>query len=289
MISPETRQRLVNWNSAMALFHAAFAVVTLATADMDMALPLFRPEFTASPPVPEEDGFTTWVSARTLVQDTYSLRIAWVAFGFSALSALFHFLNAAPAPFGWRAWYLRCISEARCPQRWIEYSLSAPLQAIAIAHLTGTITTEGVVAIFALINCVMFFGHLCEVSSRPASPDTWTKPAIERLTPHFLGYVPFIFAVAMVLQVFSRASSFTYEDDEGVERGMPSFVYGIVASQLVLFSSFTVVQLVVTLRAPRDYIWGEVFYQLLSLLAKGTLSLLLLSNVIAISIFGGGM
>ena len=67
---------------------------------------------------------------------------------------------------------------------------------------------------------------------------------------------------------------------------MPDFVYAIVVSQLLLFSSFTVVQLVVTLGPPKNYIYGELAYMVLSLVAKGVLSFLLLANVIAISVFG---
>ena len=116
-------------------------------------------------------------------------------------------------------------------------------------------------------------------------------PAIDRLTPHFLGYMPFIVAMSIVLQVFLRASTFTYPITNTTtgeivgEAGMPSFVYYIVVTQILLFSSFTVVQLVVTLRPPRDYYWGELSYMILSLTAKGILSFLLLSNVIAIGVF----
>lgn len=273
----------------MALFHAAFVVLTAATADLGMKLPLLVPRFVTPGATGGEDGFRSWVVADGLVADTHSLYIAWTALAFSALSAGFHFLNAggfglAPA---WRRWYLDGIAEARCPARWIEYALSAPLQGVAIAYLTGSTTTDVIVAIFALISTTMFFGHLTEVVARPAGELAWTAPASERLAPHFLGYVPFVVAVAILLQGFVRVSSLEpYVDATGVERKMPDFVFVIVVSQLLLFSSFTVVQLAVTLRAPKDYVYGEIAYMILSLAAKGVLSLLLLTNVIALDIFG---
>ena len=270
---------LVFWNAGIAIFHAAFVVLTAFTADLDMRLPLFRPAF-SRPDSNVQD--VAWVSAGYLEPDVHELYVAWTALSFSALSAVFHFLNA----FVWRQWYLEGIGDARCPSRWIEYSLSAPLQGVCIAYLTGNTTTEIIVAIFGLISTTMFFGHLTEVVSRPDGESHWTRPALERLTPHLLGYVPFVVAIAIILQVFVRLSSFSYYDEQTDETlSMPPFVYAIVASQLVLFSSFTVVQLVVTLRPPRDYVWGEVAYMVLSLVSKGVLSLLLLANVIAIDAF----
>lgn len=286
-LDPALARRLVRWNQAMFAFHTVFVVVTAATADLGMRLPLLRPEIGA-PDVDAEmgsgadDGFRNWVSYRTLVPDSYTLPIAWVALAFSALSAGFHFANA----FVWRAFYLGGIADARCAPRWIEYSVSAPLQMMAIAFLSGCTTTEVQVALFGLVSVTMFFGHLTEVVARPRG-DAWSVGVAERLTPHFLGYVPFLFAVAIVLQVFARAAAFEFTDPVTHEvRRMPTFVYAIVATQLVLFSSFTVVQLVVTLRPPKDYAYGELAYMTLSLVAKGVLSLLLLANVIALEAFG---
>lgn len=272
----------------MFVFHMVFVILTASTADMGMRLPLYRAKFTR-PERPtngtgDDGGYVAWVSTRELVPDTHMLYIAWVALVFSALSAVFHLLNAQV----WRTWYLDGIAEARCPSRWIEYALSAPLQGVAIAYLTGTTCTDSVVAVFGLISTTMFFGYLCETSARPASSLTWTKDAWERLTPHFLGYVPFLIAIAMIWQVFSRASQFSVTVND-VTFAMPDFVYYIVISQLVLFSSFTLVQVVVTLRPPKDYVYGEVAYMVLSLVAKGVLSALLLSNVIALQFFGGGI
>lgn len=289
MLDPKLSTRLVMWNRAMAVFHSVFVILTFATADMGMALPLMRPEFSvAAPPDGDGDGYRAWATATTLVPDTHKLYISWIAAAFSALSATFHLLNADV----WRTWYLAGIEDCRCPSRWIEYSLSAPLMAVTIGYLTGSTTTDAIVAIFGLISTTMFFGHLCETVARPAGELTWKVPAAERLRPHFLGYVPFVVALAIILQGFARASSFTATIDTGSgeeEIGMPSFVYAIVVTQVLLFSSFTVVQLVFTLRPPVDYVnYSEICYMILSLAAKGILSLLLLTNVIALSVFGAG-
>ena len=172
----------------MALFHGAFVVLTAATADLGMALPLLVPKFSVPDRASldaasgEQQEFASWVVAERLVLDKHVLYIAWVALAFSALSAIFHLLNAGAFGFArrWHQWYLDGIAEARCPPRWIEYSLSAPLQGVAIAYLTGSTTTDLIVALFTLVSVTMFFGHLTEVVSRPASEHSWTAPVFER-------------------------------------------------------------------------------------------------------------
>lgn len=267
------RTLLIKWNRAMALFHGLFVALTAFTSDMDLSLPVYTMQFQAATESASGDA-DGWI-VPTRVVEHGQLYVAWVALAFSALSMLFHLANAQL----WRECYLRGIEEARCPSRWIEYSLSAPLQGLAIAWFTGNVLSHELAAIFGLVSCTMFFGHLTEELSRPASLDAWELPVTQRLQAHFLGYVPFAFAVGMILSTFVRlASEFPQ---------MPDFVFGIVVTQIALFSSFTVVQLVATLRAPRHYYQGELAYMVLSLVAKGALSTLLLGNVIAVSTFRG--
>jgi len=61
--------------------------------------------------------------------------------------------------------------------------------------------------------------------------------------------------------------------------------YGIVFGELLLFWSFGVVQLVVSLRPPSKYYQGEIAYMWLSLLAKGVLGIVVLSNVLILGSF----
>lgn len=71
------------------------------------------------------------------------------------------------------------------------------------------------------------------------------------------------------------------------EQGPPDFVYAIIVSQLLLFSCFGITQFVLLWRVdgPSVYYWGEVSYQVLSLLAKGILGLLLMINVLIFDSF----
>lgn len=272
-------QFLVNWNRAMALLHTALFATTLATADMQLTLPLFHVGYDRAANVSNTSA--AWIVPGEFVVDSNKLYISWVSAAFSLLSALFHVLNSDV----WRAWYLSEIAVCRCRSRWYEYSLSAPLQIVAIAYFTGTMITDLLVAIFGLMSTTMFFGMLTEELARPAGPNAWTRPPLARLQAHFMGYIPYVFAFAIIIQAFVRASAFSTVDSDGVVRKMPEFVYYIVATQLGLFSSFSVVQLVVTLRPPSKYYQGEIAYMALSLAAKAVLSILLLGNVIAVSVF----
>lgn len=278
---------LTNWNRAMALFHAGFAIAVVSLADMTMRLPTYRLLLE-----PARNGTAlaanatdaAWVTASVVVADR-SLYVAWVAFGFSALSALAHAGNAQV----WREWYLRGMGTSssggcRCPIRWVEYALSAPLQGLAIAYFCGVVDTAALFAVFALVSTTMLFGLLCEQISRPLSPTEWSVPATTRLLPHALGYVPYLAACALILQPFVRSTVDGIEDPAtGEVRRPPAFVAWIVGSQLALFSSFGVVQLVTTLRAPDRFWQGELAYQVLSLVAKGVLSMLLLANVLVLN------
>ena len=269
-----TSALLINWNRGMALFHGLFVLATIATADFGLRLATYRPVYANNTDGADSDAWVTPSGA----EENGQLPIAWIALGFSALSMTFHLL-AAVVP-AWREWYLRgVLGDARCPPRWLEYSLSAPLQGLAIGWFTGNRFTHELVAIFALTMTTMFFGHLHESLARPKSDTEWAEPnAALRLQAHFLGWVPFLFAVGMIWDTFS-----TLERDFP---NMPDFVRYIVITQLATFTSFGFVQIVVTLRQPRFYYQGEITYMVLSLLAKGALSMLLLANVIAVSTFG---
>lgn len=269
-----TSQLLVHWNRAMTFFHGLFVITTIATADFGLRLDTYRPVFTNVTNGTDNNAWITPADAEVNGQ----MPIAWIALGFSALSMTFHMLAAfLPA---WREWYLNgVIGDARCPPRWLEYSLSAPLQGLAIAWFTGNRFTNELVAIFGLVMTTMFFGHLNESIARPKSDTEWAESnAWIRLQAHVLGWVPFLFAVWMIWDTFS-----TLERDFP---NMPDFVRYIVITQLATFSSFGIVQLVITLRPPKYYWQGEISYMVLSLVAKGALSVLLLANVIAVSTFG---
>ena len=232
---------LMTWNWAMAVFHGAFVGVTLATANIDLTVPLYKMTFASVNNTSETpssgnssqssnmDDTAAWVRPKSAVPEEFSLPLTWLMLAFSGLSCAFHFGNAAL----WKESYMQGIRDARCPSRWIEYSISASTMGVAIAYLVGIQTTTGLVAIFALIATTMFFGHLCEEISRPdpVKCNVWHLPFRTRIQPHVLGWAPFGAAIALMLHSFFYLES-TFPQ-------MPDFVVYIIFSQIGLFSSFS--------------------------------------------------
>jgi hypothetical protein len=128
----------------------------------------------------------------------------------------------------------------------------------------------------------MFFGHLTEELSRPESPTTWKQPLPTRLQAHVLGYIPMLAAWFVIVTTFIGASTLEFKDEDNNVRKMPDFVYAIVATQAVLFWSFSFVQLVVVIREPQHYAIGELAYQVLSLVSKGLLGIMIIANVLVL-------
>jgi hypothetical protein len=269
---------LTRWNAAMATLHGGLAIVTLTVGNPNLRTPIYGMSVGA-----QGAGGGNFTEGWELVPEV-SERAGYFYFtvavaAFFLICAFFHLGNALL----WRDLYLRLLAQCYCPSRWIEYSFSASVMVLLIGYTTGSIMLNVLVLLFALTLVTMFFGHLHEVICRPASPEQWAEPSVLwRLQAHVLGYVPQVAAWGVMVAQFAQASGSSSTDEDGNERRMPGFVYAIVSLELVLFWSFGLVQLVVSLRAPKDYIKGELAYQVLSLVAKGLLGLLFLSNVLVL-------
>merc|ERR1711865_213482 len=93
------------------------------------------------------------------------------------------------------------------------------------------------------------------------------------------------FAWGLVVAQFMEAGGSSTTDSQGEKSQMPTFVYGIVFGELLIFWGFGLMQLIVSLRPPAKYYQGEIAYMWLSLFAKGVLGLLVLSNVLVLGSF----
>ena len=258
---PKSKRKLLNVNRLLFLFHASLAItVCVANTEWNLRVPLYRSslEFNIS---------------SGLLQPSYieagNLYFTHLTFSFFALSAFFHF----GAGFLWSGIYLTCIEHATCPFRWLEYFFSASVMFAVIAYPCGVLGLELLLACLALIATTMLFGLLTEWIARPVDADTWNHPVLTRLTPHLLGYFPQLSAWILLLMIFVYNTS-------NSERSPPDFVYAIVAAELVFFLSFGAVQLLQVLKPPSWYIYGEYCYQALSLLSKGVLGIVLLTQVL---------
>lgn len=279
LILPVPTALLFKWNVGMCLFHTVLMVVTLAVGNLDLAVPIYASNVALKV---DDNNTRSWA----LIPDTSTragyFYLTYLVALFFLLSALAHLGNALL----WRPHYERALEQAFAPFRWIEYSGSASVMVLILAYTSGTILNPVLVALYALTCITMFFGHLHEVICRPASLEEWASSSkLWRLQAHLLGYVPQCFAWGLILAQFFEAGGASTTDANGNKRQMPGFVYAIVFGEMLIFWSFGMVQLVVSLRPPAKYYQGEIAYMWLSLFSKGFLGLIVLSNVLILGSF----
>lgn len=270
--------QLTAWNGAMFLFHTILATVTLVVGNNDLMVPLFKTRLdfrftneTASGEMSSGDA-RPWEIVPTY-EESGSLPFTWLVAMFFILSATFHLLNATAL----RSFYLRSLEECYSPTRWIEYTLSAPLMIVLISYTLGIRNQEVLFSQFVLVMITMPFGYWVEVVSRPKNQDEWKGSLLYRLYPWFIGHIPQIAAWFLIIATF-------YDGMDQVDRA-PWFVHLILWMELVLFFSFGAASVLSQWYAPRFFYRGEILFQVLSLVSKGLLGLILLTNVLMLSRF----
>ncbi len=244
-----SRLRLLN--AVIGLVHFAQGIVLLILSN-DFSLPVTR-AFLTGPPgsMPEQE---TW----------FDVLLGPAIAVFLFLAAIDHLLMAAP---GVNAWYNGMIANERNDARWIEYSVSASLMIVLIAMITGVSDIGALIAIAGVNACMIFFGLVQEVISRPSEGRVNWMPFIYGC---FAGAVPW---AIIALQVASS-------EDRGP--GPPTFVYAIIVSLFLLFNSFAVNMVLQYKRVGpwRSYVFGEKAYIIISLVAKSLLAWQVFANVL---------
>ena len=273
-------QLLRRWNLLMALFHLSLGAATLALGNLDLSVATFtlqnRLEYrtpngtwTAIRPDGAVDTERTWRLWPTPELDGEILFTLATA-SFFLISALFHAGNGLL----WRRFYEEQLRQCRSPTRWAEYTITAPLMFALIAYGMGLRSRAELVATAALVSATIPYGAWGEDAARPKSALEWCQPLWRRALPWALGHIPQ--TVAWVLVILK------YQDLDGKA---PWFVDVILWSQFVLFYSFGGAVLVGLLLGPRSFWKQELGFQVLSLVSKGLLGALLLSNVLMLERF----
>lgn len=267
---PVPSRALLMWNAAMATFHTALFVTTIAYGNRSLRAPVYMTEL----------NFTTTNSSDPTVpnmllipeyKEVGYLPLTWLVGTFFLVSAFFHAGNATL----WRRFYEYELSCCRSSSRWIEYFFSASIMILLISYATGIREYTLLIAVMALIATTMPFGWLTELGAEAASLTEWKKPFIIRASPHLIGYIPQTAAWLVIL--------LNYYDE--TEDKPPAWVSAVIWAQLALFFAFGIVQVVQQCSQPQAFYMGEIAYQVLSLAAKGTLGGLLLFNVLALGTF----
>lgn len=243
--------RLRLFNAVIGLAHLAQGIAMLILSN-DFSLPVTRTFLTGQPgTMPEQEAW-------------FDVLLGPAVAAFLFLAALDHLLMAAP---GVNRWYSGMIANERNDARWIEYSVSASLMIVLIAMITGVSDIGALIAIAGVNACMIFFGLMQEVFTRPSDERVNWMPFIYGC---FAGAVPW---AIIALQVASS-------EDRGA--GPPTFVYAIIVSLFLLFNSFAVNMVLQYKRVGpwRSYVFGEKAYILISLVAKSLLAWQVFANVL---------
>ena len=277
---PERTLRI--WNLCMFFFHSTLATVILALGNPNLTVPVFRTSLSFEVLI---NGTYEAVTPTNQPNDTQAFRL-WPYYeekgffrlvpltsAFFVLSAVFHLLNATVL---WR-FYKFMLQRCYTPTRWIEYVLSAPIMFILIAYGLGMRSRGEFIAVVALTATTMFFGFWVEREGRPVSSSQWSRPFLFRIYPWFLGHVPQVAAwLILVLQFYDNG----WDINE-----VPDFVHAILWGEFVLFFSFGAASFLSQVRSPSEFYQGEILFQVLSLVSKGLLGSLLITNVLMLQRF----
>lgn len=142
--------------------------------------------------------------------------------------------------------------------RWIEYSLSASIMMVAIALLVGIYDAMSLVMVFALAAVMNLMGLVMEVHNQTTKQTNW----LSYIIGCFAGLVPWV-VVAFYLWL-------------GADNGSnaPDFVYWIFVSIFLFFNCFAVNMVLQYKKIGpwKNYLYGELVYIVLSLVAKSLLA-----------------
>lgn len=237
--------KLRRFNALMGVFHFVQGVLMLALSN----------DFT----IPINTSFLKYDEAtESLVsnpQTAFELPLGPVIASFLFMSALAHFLVAAP---GINGWYVRHLKKGVNYARWIEYSFSSSVMIVAIATLFGMYDIAGLLVLFALNAAMILFGWMMELHNQTTLKTDWTAFTFGSLA----GIVPWI-----AVGIYFVGSVTSGEN-------VPNFVYAIYISLFIFFNIFAVNMVLQYKKVGRwqDYLYGERTYIVLSLVAKSLLA-----------------
>ncbi|MEI6053990.1 MAG: heliorhodopsin HeR [Candidatus Saccharibacteria bacterium] len=142
--------------------------------------------------------------------------------------------------------------------RWVEYSISASIMMVAISLLVGIYDLMSLVMIFALTSIMNIMGLVMEVHNQTTKKTSWLSYIIGCIS----GAIPWI-AVAFYFWMSANNGS-----------KAPDFVYWIFVSIFIFFNCFAINMVLQYKKIGnwKNYIYGELVYIVLSLVAKSLLA-----------------
>lgn len=253
IVSDEEFSSLRKMNARFGLVHLISGILMIVLAN-DFSLPItttFLDDIPGGAVDPDR------------LETQFELSLAYGTAAFLLLSALFHFIIAAPVGFGA---YKSEIGANRNRFRWAEYSLSSSLMIVLIAMLVGISDATALLAIAGVNASMILFGWLMEVANDLDSDrKVWWTPFWMGC---IAGAIPWI---AVGIYLFGPGSD------------VPNFVYGIFFSLFLFFNIFALNQALQYKRVGKwsRYVVGEKAYIWLSITAKSVLAWQIFGNTLA--------
>ncbi len=237
-------QKLRRFNLIMGFFHFIQAAIMLVIANYDVKM-FFTTSF-----LDATGGFPP-VGASTPVE-FFSVPLGPMVAIFLLMSAIAHLFLAT---VGYK-WYVENLKMNINKARWIEYAVSSSFMLVVIAWLCGMFDFVSVMLLFSLNACMNLFGYMMELHNQNTQKTDWTA----FIFGCFAGLIPWVALFMYFL---------------GVSGGSPpTFVYGIMISIAFFFNIFAVNMVLQYKKVGKwkDYLYGERFYIILSLVAKTALA-----------------
>ena len=236
---------LRKFNGAMGVLHLIQAALILVLSN-SYALPVTTTFL----------HFNAATNKMVSVTDTIAnLQLAPMIAMFLLISAIAHF---SLSTFGYK-WYVRNLKKGINYARWYEYTFSSSIMIVVIAMLCGIYELSSLILIFSLNATMILFGLMMELHNQTTEKTDWTAFVFGC----FAGFVPWV-----VLGIYFFGALLP---DAGK---VPTFLYFIFFSLAIFFNIFAL-NMALQYRAKgrwKDYLFGERFYIILSLVAKSALA-----------------
>jgi Heliorhodopsin len=243
-ISDQKAKSLVRFNLIMGFFHLIQGVVMVLLSNK-FVLPVMTNYL-------NYDASTR--SALPQPEKLFDLRVGYAVASFLFMSALAHFYLVIR-----KKSYIEGINNHRNYTRWIEYAFSSSVMIVIIAMLCGIYDIGALLALFGLNALMNLFGLLMERTYGFTQKADWLSFAFGCIA----GVIPWIVITVYFLGAAGNA--------DGV---IPTFVYAILGSLFLTFNIFAVNMFLQYKKVGKwkNYVYGEVTFIVLSLVAKSLLA-----------------
>lgn len=212
----------------------------------------------------------------------------WMIPLFTGLAALDHLLCCLSAQFYPEQVKYWIFVVGSNPMRWLEYSISASIMAVAISILSGVKDVHLWFLIFMMHAVGMFLGFVIEIIPKEDpnktvdNPNTDTENEADSREPpiSFLTIRKFLFGIASV-SIFTPwlvICCYFFHAVTTSADNVPNFVYGAFLGTLLLFITFGVNSFCHNIMGYYDFPYAEVVYVILSFTSK---------TFLAADVFGG--